>query len=143
MVCVAGAVTVHVIVPVKFAKQIRRRSPSPVGAAIVTVKAEDAVLAFSYVLAFDAAKVSEVVPLLTARPPDGVIYTGEDTLVEPVIVVPTMAVKEPAAAAVPPIAGGEARYAVKPAPETVELADRVVNAPAAGVVPPIAAGDAR
>jgi len=52
-------------------------------------------------------------------------------------------VNVPAAAAVPPIAGGEARYVVKPVPDTVEEADNVVNAPAAAVVPPIAGGEAR
>lgn len=52
-------------------------------------------------------------------------------------------VNVPAAAAVPPIAGGEARYVLKPAPLTVEDADNVVNAPAAAAVPPIAGGEAR
>jgi len=46
-------------------------------------------------------------------------------------------------AAVPPIAGGEANKAVKPAPETVLLAAKVVNAPVDGAVLPIAEGDAR
>lgn len=52
-------------------------------------------------------------------------------------------VKVPAAAAVPPIAGGDARYVEKPVPETVLDADKVVNAPAAAAVPPIAGGLAR
>ena len=52
-------------------------------------------------------------------------------------------VKEPAAAAVPPIAGGEARYVLKPAPDTVLDAASVVKEPAAAAVPPIAGGDAR
>ena len=52
-------------------------------------------------------------------------------------------VNEPAAGAVPPIAGGEARYVLKPEPLTVELADRVVNAPPAAEVPPIAGGEAK
>jgi hypothetical protein len=39
-------------------------------------------------------------------------------------------------AAVPPIAGGDAKYAVKPAPLTVLDADRVVNAPEDAVVLP-------
>lgn len=45
--------------------------------------------------------------------------------------------KVPAAAAVPPIAGGEARYVEKPVPETVDDALSVVNAPAAAVDCPI------
>ena len=52
-------------------------------------------------------------------------------------------VKLPAAAAVPPIAGGEARYVLKPVPLTVEDADKVVKLPAAAAVPPMAGGDAR
>ena len=51
--------------------------------------------------------------------------------------------KVPAAAAVPPIAGGEAKYVLKPVPLTVLDADRVVKDPAAAAVPPIAGGDAR
>ena len=45
-------------------------------------------------------------------------------------------VNAPAAAAVPPMAGGEARYVLKPVPLTVEDADRVVNAPVEAVVAP-------
>ena len=52
-------------------------------------------------------------------------------------------VKDPAAAVVPPMAGGEARYVLKPVPLTVLDADNVVNDPAAAAVPPIAGGDAR
>ena len=52
-------------------------------------------------------------------------------------------VKLPAAAAVPPIAGGEAKYVLKPVPLTVEVADSVVKAPAAGAEPPMAGGLAR
>ena len=46
-------------------------------------------------------------------------------------------VKVPAAAAVPPIAGGDAKYVENPAPLTVLLADNVVNAPVLVVVAPI------
>jgi hypothetical protein len=46
-------------------------------------------------------------------------------------------VNEPAAAAVPPIAGGLARYVLNPVPETVLDADSVVNAPVEAVVAPI------
>lgn len=65
--------------------------------------------------------------------------------VEPVIAVVTVPVadklvKAPAAGAVPPIAGGDAKSDVKPAPLTVPLAESVVNAPAFGVVPPMAGG---
>ena len=52
-------------------------------------------------------------------------------------------VNEPAAAAVPPIAGGLARYVLKPVPETVEEALSVVNDPAAAAVPPMAGGLAK
>jgi hypothetical protein len=52
-------------------------------------------------------------------------------------------VNEPAAAAVPPIAGGLAQYVLKPVPLTVDEADSVVNAPAAAAVPPIAGGLAK
>jgi hypothetical protein len=52
-------------------------------------------------------------------------------------------VNEPAAAAVPPIAGGLARYVLNPVPETVLDADSVVNAPAAAAVPPMAGGLAK
>ena len=45
-------------------------------------------------------------------------------------------VNAPAAAAVPPIAGGEARYVLKPVPLTVEEAESVVNAPVFAVVAP-------
>ena len=45
-------------------------------------------------------------------------------------------VNEPAAAAVPPIAGGLARYVLNPVPETVLLALSVVNAPVLAVVAP-------
>jgi hypothetical protein len=45
-------------------------------------------------------------------------------------------VKLPAAAAVPPIAGGDARYVENPEPLTVLLAERVVNAPVDAVVAP-------
>jgi hypothetical protein len=41
------------------------------------------------------------------------------------------------------MAGGEARYVLNPVPDTVLLADKVVNEPAAGAVPPIAGGEAR
>lgn len=56
--------------------------------------------------------------------------------VELILVVAIMVVPVIAAAAVPPMAGGDARYVVKPAPLTVLDADRVVNAPVAGVVAP-------
>lgn len=45
-------------------------------------------------------------------------------------------------AAVPPIAGGEARYVEKPVPLTVLDAASVVNAPVFGAVDPIGFGDA-
>jgi hypothetical protein len=53
-----------------------------------------------------------------------------------VIVVPPRVVNVPAAAAVPPIAGGDARYVENPVPLTVDEAARVVNDPVAGVVAP-------
>ena len=51
-------------------------------------------------------------------------------------------VNAPEDAAVPPIAGGDARYVLNPVPDTVVEADKTVNAPVDGVVPPIAPGDA-
>ena len=45
-------------------------------------------------------------------------------------------VAETAAAAVPPIAGGLAKYVEKPVPDTVDDALSVVKAPAAAVVVP-------
>ncbi len=46
-------------------------------------------------------------------------------------------VNDPAAAAVPPIAGGDAKYVENPVPLTVLDADNVVNAPVDAVVAPI------
>lgn len=51
-------------------------------------------------------------------------------------------VKAPVDAAVPPIAGGEAKSEVKPAPFTVEVAESVVKAPVEAAVEPIAGGEA-
>ena len=51
-------------------------------------------------------------------------------------------VNAPAAAAVPPIAGGDAKYVEKPVPDTVEDALKVVNAPVLAVPLPIAPGEA-
>jgi hypothetical protein len=48
-----------------------------------------------------------------------------------------MIVKDPAAGAVPPIAGGDAKYVENPVPETVLDADNVVKAPVDAVVAPI------
>jgi hypothetical protein len=62
--------------------------------------------------------------------------------VEVICPLALMVVNAPAAATVPPIAGGEAKRAVMPAPLTVLVAESVVNAPAAAVVPPIAPGEA-
>jgi hypothetical protein len=56
-------------------------------------------------------------------------------------VAPIRVVNVPAAAVVPPIAGGEAKYVEKPVPDTVPDADRVVNAPELAVVDPIAGGE--
>ena len=53
------------------------------------------------------------------------------------MVVPVMA-----AGAVPPIAGGLAKYVLNPVPLTVEDAESVVNAPVEAVVEPIGPGAA-
>jgi hypothetical protein len=58
-------------------------------------------------------------------------------------VVAVSVVNAPVLAAVPPMAGGLARYVEKPVPDTVLLAESVVKLPAAAAVPPIAGGDAR
>lgn len=47
-----------------------------------------------------------------------------------------MVVNDPAAGAVPPIGGGLANSAVKPAPVTAPEAPSEVNAPLPGVMPP-------
>ena len=60
------------------------------------------------------------------------VTNGVVTLVFAVTVV-----NVPAAAAVPPIAGGLAKYVLNPVPETVLDADSVVNAPVLAVVAPI------
>ena len=52
-------------------------------------------------------------------------------------------VNAPPAGAVPPIAGGDARYVENPVPLTVLLAARVVNAPVEGVVLPTGPGAAK
>jgi hypothetical protein len=65
-----------------------------------------------------------------------VIWPEAETVVAPKVV------KVPAAAAVPPIAGGDARYVLNPVPDTVEEDERVVNEPAAAAVPPMAGGEA-
>lgn len=59
------------------------------------------------------------------------------------VLVDVSVVNLPLAAAVPPMAGGDARYVEKPEPDTVEEADNVVNDPPAAAVPPMAGGDAR
>ena len=59
------------------------------------------------------------------------VTKGVVTLVFAVTVV-----NVPAAAAVPPMAGGLARYVLNPVPETVLLALNVVNAPVLAVVAP-------
>ena len=79
-----------------------------------------------------------VVPLLCKVNELALFTMGVVTDVEPDKVV-----NEPAAAAVPPIAGGEARYVENPVPLTVLDADNVVNAPAAAAVPPMAGGLAK
>jgi len=56
------------------------------------------------------------------------------------LVLPTNVVNVPAAGAVPPMAGGDARYVLKPAPLTVDDALKVVNAPVLAAVEPIAGG---
>ena len=66
------------------------------------------------------------------------VTKGVVTLVFAVTVV-----NVPAAAAVPPMAGGLARYVLNPVPETVLLALNVVNEPAAAAVPPMAGGLAK
>jgi hypothetical protein len=58
----------------------------------------------------------------------------------PPMVVAVIVVKVPAAAVVPPIAGGDAKRFVNPVPETVPDAESDVNDPAAADVPPIAGG---
>ena len=85
-------------------------------------------------LPVDAAVAPIVAPFIV--PP--VIVTPEETKVFNVAVNDALkVVKDPAADAVPPIAGGDARYVLKPVPDTVELALSVVKAPVLVVVAPI------
>ena len=88
---------------------------------------ETVLLALNVVNAPVLAVVAPTVPLC-----------GPAKAVLAVMVVPVMA-----AAVVPPMAGGLARYVLKPVPLTVLLALRVVNDPAAAAVPPMAGGLAR
>lgn len=121
----------------------------------------------------EAIRVTKPAPLtvldalsVVKAPVLGVLAPTVMLLMEPA--VPISVVNVPAAGAVPPIAGGLARYVLKPVPETVEDAARVVkepvlgveaptvmlliepavpirvvNVPAAGAVPPMAGGLAR
>jgi hypothetical protein len=58
-----------------------------------------------------------------------------------VVPVAVSAVNVPAAAAVPPIAGGDARYALNPAPDTVLDAENVVVViPPLSVIPTVVSG---
>jgi hypothetical protein len=61
---------------------------------------------------------------------------------DPAVPATASVLNVPAAAVVPPIAGGEASQLLKPVPLIVEVALSVVKAPAAGAVPPIAGGEA-
>ena len=80
-------------------------------------------------IVLDADKVVKAPVLVVVAPT--VPLRAPAKLVLAVIVVPVMA-----AAAVPPIAGGEAKYEVKPAPLTVLDADKVVKAPVLAVEAP-------
>lgn len=59
-----------------------------------------------------------------------------------IVLVACRVVNLPAAGVVVPIAGGEARYVLKPAPLTVLVAESVVKAPVDAVVEPIGPGAA-
>ena len=78
-----------------------------------------------------------------AAVPARIATVSPDASPSVVLPVASRMVNLPAAGVVPPIAGGEAKYVLKPVPDTVEEAESVVNAPAAGVVPPMAGGEAR
>ena len=66
-----------------------------------------------------------------------VFDAGIDVPFSVVVLEAERVVNAPAAAAVPPMAGGEAKYVLKPVPETVDEAESVVNAPPAAVRFPI------
>ena len=89
--------------------------------AFVAVVAVPAVAAFKLATCVVLATVSGAVPVATVE----VMTLDADSVVN-----------APAAAAVPPIAGGLARYVLKPVPLTVLDADNVVNAPVFAVVAP-------
>jgi hypothetical protein len=75
-------------------------------------------------------------------PPLPVITQDVVPMMPQVSLVSFSVVNVPAAAAVPPIAGGEARYVEKPVPLTVLDALSVENAPVEAVVLPIGPGAA-
>jgi hypothetical protein len=93
----------------------------------------------------DRLLIVPVVPELMVIVPAPVVVYDWLLVVVLCVIAPeaTNVVNVPAAAAVPPIAGGLAKYVLNPVPETVLLALSVVNAPAAAAVPPIAGGLAR
>ena len=93
----------------------------PVFVAFVAVVAVPAVAAFKLATCVVLATVNGAVPVATVE----VMTLDADSVVN-----------APAAAAVPPIAGGLARYVLKPVPLTVLDADNVVNAPVLAVVAP-------
>jgi hypothetical protein len=100
--------------------------------------------------AFVPSKSVEPVPLVAAAinvPPE--LVATAVALMRPVStrLVPVSVVNVPAAGDVPPIAGGLARYAVNPAPDTVLEAVSVVNDPVEPLIvvpvidPPVTATD--
>lgn len=94
---------------------------------------------------FVLVQVAAFDPLVVQSPESSDAVKGAPPLTSPARLlsfndVNVPAVKVPAAAAVPPMAGGEAKYVLNPVPDTVELAERVVNAPLFGVPLPMVPG---
>jgi hypothetical protein len=87
--------------------------------------------------------VSIVIAVVPADFKSNDVAAAEVTKGVVTLVFAVTVVNVPAAAAVPPMAGGLARYVLNPVPETVLLALNVVNEPAAAAVPPMAGGLAR
>jgi hypothetical protein len=118
-----------------LAKYVLNPVPETVLLALNVVNAPvDAVVA-----PIDMLLIVPVVPELIVIVP--VLVVVYDWLLVVVLckiaVVAVNDVNVPAAAAVPPIAGGLAKYVLNPVPETVLDADSVVNAPVLAVVAPI------
>ena len=124
------------------AKYVLKPTPDTVVVALSVVNAPAAatVTPIDVLLIVDAAVgliVNAPTGLIVTVPvPVGDIVTFKEAGDKLIVPVPVKVVNAPAAATVPPIAGGDAKYVLNPVPDTVLLAASVVNAPDAGVTAP-------